>query len=131
MTGRPIISRRLLLAGLWLAGLPSVWPKAGRAGSDQGIRGTGITRGNDNGVSGTGIVWVIRRFGSIFGNGERISCLRAVVVRVDGKPASVGALRAGEAAGVLVVRRVICTLTAGVIDSASVAVGRVEAFNGD
>ena len=72
MTRQPIISRRLLLAGLWLAGSSSAWGQVRRAG-DQGIGGTGITRGHDQGIGGTGIVGVIQRFGSIFVNGERVS----------------------------------------------------------
>ena len=42
------------------------------AAHDQGIGGTGISRGDDHGIGGTGIVGVIQRFGSIFVNGERI-----------------------------------------------------------
>jgi len=43
MTKPPIISRRLLLAGFWLAGTSAVWAQVKR-GSDQGIGGTGISR---------------------------------------------------------------------------------------
>ncbi|MFH1340388.1 MAG: hypothetical protein ABIL01_04105 [Pseudomonadota bacterium] len=71
MTDRPVISRRSLLAGLWLAGTSFAWAQV-RRGDDHGIGGTGITRGNDQGIGGTGIVGVIQRFGSIFINGERI-----------------------------------------------------------
>ena len=72
MSRQPVISRRLLLAGLWLAGSASVRAQVQR-GNDQGIGGTGISRGNDHGIGGTGIVGIIQRFGSIFVNGDRIS----------------------------------------------------------
>jgi len=100
MTRQPIISRRLLLAGLWLAGSSSAWGQVRRAG-DQGIGGTGITRGHDQGIGGTGIVGVIQRFGSIFVNGERISYAPNVPVRIDGEPVSAKALKIGHLARVL------------------------------
>jgi len=53
MTKPPIISRRLLLAGFWLAGTSPLWAQVKR-GTDQGIGGTGITRGDDHGIGGTG-----------------------------------------------------------------------------
>src|SRR6266536_3199905 len=87
MTKQPVISRRSLLMGLWLAGSSSAWAQVHRGG-DQGIGGTGITRGHDQGIGGTGIVGVIQRFGSIFVNGERISYAPNVLVRIDGEPAS-------------------------------------------
>ena len=50
----PLISRRLLLMGAWLAGTSAVVAQS-RGGSDQGIGGTGITGGGDHGIGGTGI----------------------------------------------------------------------------
>ena len=92
MSKPPIISRRSLLAGFWLAGVSSAWAqvRGGRSGDDQGIGGTGVARiGDDHGIGGTGIVGVIQRFGSIFVNGERIGYAPDVPVRIDGEAASV------------------------------------------
>jgi len=100
MTKPPVISRRSLLMGLWLAGSSSAWAQV-RRGSDQGIGGTGITRGHDQGIGGTGIVGIIQRFGSIFVNGERIRYAPNVLVRIDGEPASAMALKIGHLARVL------------------------------
>jgi hypothetical protein len=52
MSEPPLISRRLLLMGFWLAGSSSVWAQV-RRGNDQGIGRTGISRGNDQGIGGT------------------------------------------------------------------------------
>ena len=52
-------------------------------------------------MGGTGIVGIIQRFGSIFVNGERISYASDVPVRIDGEPASAGALKIGHLARVL------------------------------
>src|SRR5260370_21789799 len=97
MTKQPVISRRSLLIGLWLAGSSSAWAQV-RRGSDQGIGGTGITRGHDQGIGGTGIVGVIQRFGSIFVNGERISYAPNVLVPSDGEPAPAASRRDGHPA---------------------------------
>src|SRR5262245_54971551 len=119
MSRQPIISRRLLLAALWLAGsssaLSSAWAQV-RRGSDQGIGGTGITRGGDHGIGGTGIVGVIQRFGSIYVNGERISYAADVPVRIDGQLASVKRLQIGQVARVVAVRQANGTQTTSRID---------------
>src|SRR6266567_550661 len=85
MSRPPLISRRLLLTGFWLAGTAIARAQVKR-GTDQGIGGTGITRGDDHGIGGTGIVGVIQRFGSIYVNGERIAYASDVPVRIDGEP---------------------------------------------
>src|SRR6266568_5291514 len=100
MSRPPLISRRLLLTGFWLAGTAIARAQVKR-GSDQGIGGTGITRGDDHGIGGTGIVGVIQRFGSIFVNGERIGYAPNVPVRIDGEAASATALKIGHLARVL------------------------------
>ena len=115
MTKPPIISRRLLLAGFWLAGTSSLWAQVKR-GTDQGIGGTGISRGDDHGIGGTGIVGVIQRFGSIFVNGERIGYAPDVAVRIDGEAASVKALRIGHVARVVAQRQANGMLTTNRID---------------
>ena len=140
MTKRPIISRRLLLAGLWLAGSRSAWAW-GHGGDDQGIGGTGILRHNDDrgisgtgtthpekdrGIGGTGIVGVIQRFGSIFINDERISYAPNVPVLIDGMVTSAKALRIGQVARVLARRQANGTLTTRRIEVASEVVGPID-----
>lgn len=125
MTKPPTISRRSLLAGLWLAGSSSAWAQVGR-GNDHGIGGTGITRGDDHGIGGTGIVGVIQRFGSIYVNGERISYAADVPVRIDGEPASAKALRIGHVARVVAVRQANGMLSTGRIEAVSEVIGPIE-----
>ena len=125
MTKPPIISRRLLLAGFWLAGTSPLWAQVKR-GTDQGIGGTGISRGDDHGIGGTGIVGVIQRFGSIFVNGERIGYAPDVPVRIDGEAASVKALRIGHVARVVAQRQANGMLTTNRIDAVSEVVGPIE-----
>jgi hypothetical protein len=126
MTKQPIISRRLLLAGLWLAESRSVWAQVWR-GEDQGIGGTGvIPRDEDRGIGGTGIVGVIQRFGSIFVNGERIGYAPNVPVVIDGTMTSAKALRIGQVARVLALRRANGTLITSGINVAGEVVGPIE-----
>ncbi|MBR1275091.1 DUF5666 domain-containing protein [Bradyrhizobium sp. AUGA SZCCT0283] len=129
MTEPPIITRRLLLVGFWLAGTSSLWAQVKR-GNDQGIGGTGISRGNDHGIGGTGIVGVIQRFGSIFVNGERIGYAPDVPVRIDGEAASVKALRIGHVARVVAQRQANGMLTTNRIDAVSEVVGPIESVKG-
>ena len=129
MTKPPIITRRLLLVGFWLAGTSSLWAQVKR-GNDQGIGGTGISRGNDHGIGGTGIVGVIQRFGSIFVNGERIGYAPDVPVRIDGEAASVKALRIGHVARVVAQRQANGMLTTNRIDAVSEVVGPIESVKG-
>lgn len=127
MTEQPKISRRLLLAGLWLAGSPAAWAQVRNNAGDQGIGGTGIARGGqDQGVGGTGIVGVIQRFGSIFVNGERIGYAPDVPVSIDGRQASAKALRIGQVTRVLAHRQGDGTLTTRGISVVSEVVGPIE-----
>jgi len=125
MTKQPVISRRSLLMGLWLAGSSSAWAQV-RRGSDQGIGGTGITRGHDQGIGGTGIVGVIQRFGSIFVNGERIGYAPNVPVRIDGEPVSANALRIGHLARVLALPQANRSLITRSINVVSEVMGPIE-----
>jgi hypothetical protein len=129
MTKPPIITRRLLLAGFWLAGTSPLWAQV-RRGTDQGIGGTGISRGDDHGIGGTGIVGVIQRFGSIFVNGERIGYAPDVPVRIDGEAASVKALRIGHVARVVAQRQSNGMLTTRRIDAVSEVIGPIESIKG-
>src|SRR5882757_9921202 len=124
MTKPPTISRRALLAGLWLAGSSSAWAQT-RRGNDHGIGGTGI-RGDDHGIGGTGIVGVIQRFGSIYVNGERIGYAADVPVQIDGEPAPAKALRIGHVARVVAVRQANGALSTSRIDAVSEVIGPVE-----
>lgn len=138
MTKGPLISRRLLLMGVWLAGTSSVVAQSRSGsdqgiggtgisgGSDQGIGGTGISRGNDHGIGGTGIVGVIQRFGSIFVNGARIAYAPDVPVRIDGAPASAKALRIGQVARVVAVSQTNGTLATRAINVTSEVAGPIE-----
>ncbi|GLR95835.1 MULTISPECIES: DUF5666 domain-containing protein [Bradyrhizobium] len=130
MSRPPVISRRLLLAGFWLAGTAIARAQVKR-GTDQGIGGTGITRGDDHGIGGTGIVGVIQRFGSIYVNGERITYASDVPVRIDGEAASPRALRIGQLVRVVAIRQADGTLVTRNITVASEVSGPIEQVKGN
>lgn len=130
MSRPPLISRRLLLAGFWLAGTAIARAQVKR-GTDQGIGGTGITRGDDHGIGGTGIVGVIQRFGSIYVNGERVTYASDVPVRIDGEAASPKALRIGQLARVVATRQADGTLVTRNIAIASEVAGPIESVKGN
>ncbi len=139
----PLISRRLLLMGVWLAGTSSAVAQSRggsdqgiggtgiSSGSDQGIGGTGIGRGNDHGIGGTGIVGLIQRFGSIFVNGERIAYSADVPVRIDGAAASAKALRIGQLVRVVALRQPNGALVTRAINVASEVAGPIESVRAD
>jgi hypothetical protein len=124
---KPIISRRSLLAGFWLAGTSSLWAQTTK-GNDQGIGGTGISRGDDQGIGGTGIVGVIQRFGSIYVNGKRVSYAADVAVRIDGEAASAKSLQIGQLARVLARPLADGTLATRRIDIVSEVRGPIESL---
>lgn len=130
MSRPPLISRRLLLTGIWLAGTAIARAQSGR-GTDQGIGGTGLTRGDDHGIGGTGIVGVIQRFGSIYVNGERVTYANDVPVRIDGEAASAKALRIGQLARVVATRQADGTLLTRNITIASEVAGPIESVKGN
>ncbi|NPU65015.1 hypothetical protein HL667_08425 [Bradyrhizobium sp. 83012] len=127
MSRPPMLSRRAVLTGLWLAGSSALAWGQTRKGNDQGLGGTGITGGQDQGMGGTGIVGVIQRFGSIFVNGERVSYAPNVPVAIDGEAASVKALKIGQLARVLAQRDPGGTLSTARIDVVSEVTGPIEA----
>ena len=129
MSRPPLISRRLLLTGFWLAGTALARAQVKR-GDDHGIGGTGITRGDDHGIGGTGIVGVIQRFGSIYVNGERVTYASDVPVRIDGEAASPKALRIGQLARVVAMRQADGTLVTRNIAIASEVSGADRAGQG-
>ena len=130
MSRPPLLSRRWLLTGFWLAGTAIARAQVSR-GTDQGIGGTGVTRGDDHGIGGTGIVGVIQRFGSIYVNGERVSYASDVPVRIDGEAASAKALRIGQLARVVATRQADGTLVTRNITIASEVSGPVESVKGN
>lgn len=130
MSRPALISRRLLLTGIWLAGTTIARAQVKR-GTDQGIGGTGLTRGDDHGIGGTGIVGVIQRFGSIYVNGERVTYASDVPVRIDGEAASPKALRIGQLARVVAVRQADGTLVTRNIAIASEVAGPIESVKGN
>lgn len=130
MSRPPLISRRLLLTGFWLAGTALAHAQVKR-GTDQGIGGTGIRRGDDHGIGGTGIVGVIQRFGSIYVNGERVTYASDVPVRINGKAASPKALRIGQLARVVATRQADGTLVTRNIAIASEVSGPIEQVKGN
>ncbi|MGL3109781.1 DUF5666 domain-containing protein [Bradyrhizobium sp. BR 1432] len=130
MSRPPLISRRLLLMGFWLAGTGLARAQVKR-GTDQGIGGTGITRGDDHGIGGTGIVGVIQRFGSIYVNGQRVTYASDVPVRIDGEAASAKALRIGQLARVVATRQADGTLVTRNITIASEVSGPIERVKGN
>ncbi|MHC6151155.1 DUF5666 domain-containing protein [Bradyrhizobium elkanii] len=121
----PVISRRVLLVGFWLAGTSLAGAQVKKRGNDQGIGGTGIT-GSDQGIGGTGIVGVIQRFGSIYVNSERVAYAPDVPVRIDGEATSAKALRIGQLARVVAQRDAGGTLSTKRIDVTSEVTGPVE-----
>ncbi len=131
MSRPPLISRRLLLTGFWLAGTAIARAQVKRSGDDHGIGGTGITRGDDHGIGGTGIVGVIQRFGSIYVNGERVTYASDVPVRIDGEAASPKALRIGQLARVVATRQADGTLVTRNIAIASEVSGPIEQVKGN
>jgi len=88
----------LLLGGKALAGEPL------KPAGDNGIGGTGLKPG-DNGIGGTGFLGTIRRFGSIYVNGERIAYPPDVLIRLDDVVADSSALRIGQVARLIADRR--------------------------
>lgn len=117
MSRPPVISRRLLLAGFWLAGTA--------------IARAQVKRGTDQGIGGTGIVGVIQRFGSIYVNGERITYASDVPVRIDGEATSPRALRIGQLVRVVAIRQADGTLVTRNITVASEVSGPIEQVKGN
>jgi hypothetical protein len=102
MRGFPVTRRGLL------GSIASVLVALSRAGAaenaprDRGIGGTGaVGDPGDRGIGGTGVIGTIRRFGSIFVNGLRISYPADVQVVIDGAAADVSQLRIGQVVQVI------------------------------
>ena len=75
-----------------------VGPDGARPVADRGIGGTGApaVQSADRGIGGTGIIGVITGFASVCVAGEEVALPAGVPAQVDGKPASLDDLRAGQ-----------------------------------
>ena len=105
MSGSAKASRRqfLRLLALLACGraLAAERPKGG---GDNGIGGTGL-KPADNGIGGTGFIGTIRKFGSVWVNGERIAYPDNVRIRIDGEAVAPAAMRIGQVARLVAERR--------------------------
>ena len=114
MNARVLLSRReLLRLFALLAGGKAFAAEKPKAG-DNGIGGTGL-KPADNGIGGTGFVGTIRKFGSVWVNGERIAYPPDVLIRIDGEPAAQSALRIGQVARLVAERRDGAWTTGGIV----------------
>ncbi len=75
-----------------------VGPDGARPVADRGIGGTGApaVQVADRGIGGTGIIGVITGFASVCVAGEEVALPDTVPARIDGQPASLDDLRAGQ-----------------------------------
>ena len=98
-------TRRALLSSIASALLAlSRAGAAENAPRDRGIGGTGAAPNpgeGDRGIGGTGVIGTIRRFGSIYVNGLRISYPPDAPVEVDGELKTVQSLRIGQVVQVI------------------------------
>ena len=93
-----MLSRRQVLRLLaCLAGGTAFAAEKPKPGGDNGIGGTGYQPA-DNGIGGTGFIGTIRKFGSVWVNGERIAYPADVRIRIDGEPAAANQMRIGQVA---------------------------------
>lgn len=129
MSAGSVVSRRALLAGLFLATTSLARAQIAK-GVDQGIGGTGIS-GGDQGIGGTGIVGVIQRFGSIFVNGQRVSYAANVPVTIDGVQVPSSSLKIGHVVRVLAQPQARGGLATRRIAVTSEVRGAIEAVNND
>ncbi|WP_026607279.1 DUF5666 domain-containing protein [Methylocapsa acidiphila] len=131
-------SRRKILKGLFAAvSAAFAHPDRAEAGTylDRGIGGTGATAEpkeseRDRGIGGTGVIGTIRRFGSIFVNGLRISYPEDVSVSLDGTPGRLSDLELGQMVRVVALPR-DGGLSTRKIEVSSEVVGRIESVSLD
>lgn len=137
MTHRYLIARRtflrLLAASASMLALSD--RMAGGQTNDRGIGGTGAPgavseENQDRGIGGTGVVGTIRKFGSIYVNGLRITYPKNVAVRVDGQSAHLSQLKIGQVVHVVATHR-NGVYTTRAIDVFSEVVGSVDSVSED
>ncbi len=98
-----------------------------KPGGDNGIGGTGYQPG-DNGIGGTGFIGAIRKFGSVWVNGERIAYPADVRIRIDGEPAVASQMRIGQVARLVAAPRdgVLTTDRIVILSEVVGPVGRID-----
>lgn len=141
MSAPPLLSRRrfLLLASL-LSGAKAFAGDNGKWTGDNGIGGTGYRPGDngiggtgyrpgDNGIGGTGFVGVIRKFGSVYVNGQRIAYPDDAMIEIDGARVEARDMRIGQVARLVAERRGDGWTTSRIVIVSEV-VGPVERVSG-
>lgn len=99
MSGLARLSRRQVLGLIAsLLGGTALAAEKPKGSGDNGIGGTGYKPPADNGIGGTGFIGTIRKFGSVWVNGERIAYPSDVSIRIDGETAQPPDMRIGEIA---------------------------------
>ncbi len=106
--------RQVLSLFALLAGARALADEKPKGSGDNGIGGTGL-KPADNGIGGTGFIGTIRKFGSVWVNGERIAYPSDVRIRIDGEPAAPSALRIGQVARLVAERRDETWTTDGIV----------------
>ena len=92
-----ISRRRFLLLASLLSGVQAFAAEKGVVRGDNGIGGTGYRPG-DNGIGGTGFVGTIRKFGSVYVNGQRIAYPVDAAIEIDGSRVEARDMRLGQVA---------------------------------
>jgi Domain of unknown function (DUF5666) len=92
-----ISRRRFLLLASLLSGVRAFAAEKGSVRGDNGIGGTGYRPG-DNGIGGTGFVGTIRKFGSVYVNGQRIAYPADATIEIDGSRVEARDMRLGQVA---------------------------------
>jgi hypothetical protein len=128
------LTRRALLSSI--ASTLLCLSRAGAAENaprDRGIGGTGAAPSpgeGDRGIGGTGVIGTIRRFGSIYVNGLRISYPPDAPVEIDGQLKTVQSLRIGQVVQVIAAKTANGLTTQRIVVSSEV-VGPVERVSSD
>ncbi len=105
MSARPLLSRRrFLLFATLLGGAKALAGEVDPKSGDNGIGGTGYRPG-DNGIGGTGFLGVIRKFGSVYINGQRIAYPDDATIEIDGARVEARDMRIGQVARLVAERR--------------------------
>jgi hypothetical protein len=129
VNARKALSRRQFLRLLVLLASRSAFAAEKKKGSgDNGIGGTGYKPG-DNGIGGTGFIGTIRKFGSVYINGERIAYPPDVRIEIDGASAAPSDMRLGQVARLVAERRNESWMTNGIVIVSEV-VGAIRRIDG-
>ena len=130
----PLSRRQFLRLLLLLSGGRALGAEAPKSQGDNGIGGTGYQPG-DNGIGGTGgtdgtgFIGTIRKFGSVYVNGDRIAYPPGVRIEIDGVSAPASRMRIGQVARLIADRRGE-TWTTNRITIVSEAIGAIDRIDG-